>query len=322
MEPARATDTAAASRTHAIGIDVGGTKIAGGLVDLATGAVSGRRQLPAGYHRGGEAVLADVASLARDLLAEARAAGTDPVALGIGAPELVSRQGQVFSSHRITWQGIDVQDRLQPILPTTVSSDVRAAALAEARYGAGRDFEHFYFVTIGTGVSGVLVQHGQPYFGARGAALVIASGTTFGHCPACGHGSHKVVEDIASGPGIAEAYGRGLTAESVLAAARTGDPAALAVIGNATRELGNVLAVLAGGLDPEAIIVGGGLGSAPGPYFAELERATRASLWTGDVHDLPMLQAQFGPDAGLIGAAAATIKQAEPVDRHLPEPAT
>lgn len=300
---------------HGVGIDVGGTKIAGGVVNLATGAIAARRQIPTDCRRGGEPVLADVEALVRDLLADAAGIGVSPQAIGVGVAELVDKQGQIFSDYRIQWKGVDVQGRLSAILPTTVTSDVRAAALAETRYGHGRGLSDFIYVTIGTGVSGVLVQNGIPYAGSRGAALVIANGPTRHYCDACGHVSTRIVENIASGPGLVMALGTGRTGEDVLAAARAGDPKALHVIDYATHELGRVLSLLAGSLDPEAIIIGGGLGSAPGPYFDSLKREINAGLWDGDSRVLPILQAAFGPDAGIIGAAAATTLQQEPVDR-------
>ncbi len=121
-----------------------------------------------------------------------------------------------------------------------------------------------------------------------------------------------MVEDAASGPGLVAAYGKGGVAEDVLGAAERGDPAALHAIDHATAPLGRVLALLADSLDPQAIIIGGGLGSAPGPYFTALSRAIRAGLWDGVPNPLIVTQAALGPNAGLIGAACATIVQNEP----------
>ena len=309
---------------HAIGIDVGGTKIAGGVVDLVTGAVSQRVQMPTDFARGGEAVLADVACIARNLRGGAKGLGMLPGALGLGVAELVDTRGEVFSDYRINWRGLDVRGRLAVQIPDldpgdiVVSSDVRAAALAEARYGAGRGGADFYYVTIGTGVSGVLVQNGQPYAGSRGAGLVIANGLTRCTCPQCGHVESHVVEDVASGPALAAAFAPDCRAEEVVAAARAGNARARAVIDHATAALGPVLALLVGALDPDRLVIGGGLGSAPGPYFDQLTTAIRAGLWDGYRRDLPIVQAALGPDAGLIGAAAATMTTQEPVHRPAP----
>ena len=291
---------------YALGIDVGGTKIAGGIVDLDSGAVLGRRQVATDYQRGGAAILADTLALAQDLKAEATRLGKTPQVLGLGVAELVNPQGQIFSDHRIQWTGLDVVGTLSVVLPTVISADVRAAALAEARFGVGRGLSSFYFVTIGTGVSGVLVLDGVPYAGSRGAALVIANSMERHTCADCGHVTIGMVEDAASGPGLVAAYGQGAGAEDVLAAARAGDIRALHVVDHATAQLGRILALLADGLDPQAMVIGGGLGSSAGPYFDALKGAIRRGLWDGVPNPLIVTQAALGPDAGLIGAACAT----------------
>jgi len=316
MISARATQPPLQSR-YALGIDVGGTKIAGGIVDLDSGTVLGRRQVATDYERGGAAILADTSALAQDLKAEAARLGKTPLALGLGVAELVSPQGQIFSDHRIRWTGLDVAGALSTVLPTVISADVRAAALAEARYGVGRGLSSFYFVTIGTGISGVLVLDGVPYAGSRGAALVIANGPVICTCPQCGHLVRHVVEDIASGPALAAAYAAGCRSEDVLRAAQTGDAQAIAVIDHAAQALGQVLALLVNALDPAKLVIGGGLGSAPGLYLSSIARSVRARLWDGYRSDIPILQAALGADAGLIGAAAATTFPKEPVHRQL-----
>jgi glucokinase len=222
----------------------------------------------------------------------------------VGVAELVDRRGRVFSGYRIRWNDLDPGAAFGAVLPTVMSADVRAAALAEARFGAGRGIGEFYFVTIGTGISGVLVLDGLPHAGTRGAALVIANSMLHDCCPVCGAEHRRMVEDVASGPALARACGVD-SAEAVLAAARAGDTQALAVIDHAAAELGNVLALLADALDPGVMVVGGGLGCAPGPYFESLAAHVRAGLWDGIPNPLRITQARMGPDAGLIGAALA-----------------
>lgn len=288
----------------AIGIDVGGTKVAGGLVNCASGRLTHRRETPTRPDRGPDALLADVTAMARAIHAEA----PEGTAIGLGLAELVSPDGAIFSGYRIPWNGHDIAAHLSTILPTRIESDVRAAALAEAHHGAGRPFRQFYYVTIGTGVSGTLVLNGTPFAGSRGAALVIANGTTRATCPACGTTTTQMLEDIASGPALAAAAGQP-DAPATLTAATNADPLATKAITHAATQLGQTLALLAGALDPQAIILGGGLGSAPGPYFDALSQAIRDSLWDADTRDLPILRAATGPDAGIIGAALATTHQ-------------
>lgn len=304
-----------------IGLDVGGTKIAGGLVDPATGRVLLREACPTVADEGGAAVLDRVEAMARRLAAHAP--GARVAGIGLGVPELVDRQGRMFSGYRIDWRDLPVTERLSAFGAVRLEADVRAAALAEARVGAGRGLRDFLFVILGTGISAVSVQDGRPYPGARGAALVLANGTTRHRCGACGAETSYVLEDVASGPGLVAAFrARGGTAnrtEEVIAAADAGDALAQDVIALAALRLGQALALLAGALDPEAVILGGGLGSAPGPYIEALRSEIRAGLWADDSRDLPVTQAALGPDAGLIGAAlslAEDIHQ-EPANRPI-----
>jgi glucokinase len=289
---------------------VGGTKIAAGVVDVTTGAVRDKRVIPTRPERGGDAVLSDVIELARALLATRYSLlGT---AIGLGICELVSPHGEITSDFSVAWKGVPVQAALSEIAPAVVEADVRAHALAEAHFGAGRDYDPFVFVSVGTGISACLVQGGAPFAGARGNALVLSTGpisvpVTNGRDDAA-HTAwmRHVVEEYASGSGIVARFGNGATrAEDVFAAAQAGDARAAHILTSAGKSLGSALGWLANVLDPAAIVVGGGLGAARGLYWDSLVRATREHIWAEDTRALPIVQAALGADAGVIGAALA-----------------
>jgi glucokinase len=268
-----------------LGIDVGGTKTALALIDAETGAIGARRTIPTPRpERSGEAFLDEVATAARELVA-----GGPILARGIGLCELVAPGGSVESGHRVRWQGLPVRDRLAAV----VTSDVHAAALAEARLGAGRAFASFLYVNIGTGLSSALVLGGQIHRGANGHALVLASSPTAFRCPACGERHEQVLEDIAGGAALAAQNG----------------PTAIA---DAAAALGSTLATILGAIDPEALVIGGGLGSAEGPYMQALCREIRARIWSERTRALPILKAALGPDAGVVGAALAALQTFSP----------
>src|SRR5262245_45363201 len=131
------------SPPNALGIDVGGTKIAAGIVSLSDGRVSARRQIPTSPSRGGAAVLDDVEGLAGDLFREAQSRNLPILGLGVGLCELVSPDGTILSANCIQWQDQPVAARLSPFGPMKIEADVRAGAMAEARFGAGQPFTHF-----------------------------------------------------------------------------------------------------------------------------------------------------------------------------------
>src|SRR5262245_3531709 len=156
-----------ASNSTSIGVDVGGTKIAAGLVAFPKAVVLARRIIPTLPQRGGEAVLADVERLVSELTHEARASDRRVEGVGVGVCEIVNSAGDIVSANCLPWTSATVRKRLCSIAPVVIEADVRAAALAEARYGAGRDARVTLYVSIGTGIASCLVVDGKPFAGAR-----------------------------------------------------------------------------------------------------------------------------------------------------------
>jgi glucokinase len=299
---------AKAAGPYAIGIDVGGTKIAAGIVALESGTVLERHAIPTRPERGGGAVLDDVLGLAETLWKLARAQAIPVRGVGLGVAELVDLEGNVASSHTIAWRGLPVRERLALIAPTVVEADVRAHALAEARYGTGRSYQLFVLVTVGTGISSCLVQDGVPYAGARGNALVLASSPLTTQCTACGEIVRPVLEEFAAGPALVARYNRmGATrlarAEDVLAASVLGDSAARQIVASAAEALGVSVGWLVNVLDPEAVIIGGGIARAGNALFEPLEAALRGIEWQPGGRQVRLLAAQLGEFAGAIGSA-------------------
>jgi glucokinase len=304
------------NQAYVIGLDVGGTKIAGGVVALPSGEVLLKRRSPTRPERGGEAVLATTLEMVQTLMQEAKTRSWKISGIGLGVAELVVLQGNVTSSHTIAWTGMPVQSRLAELAPCIVESDVRAAALAEAICGAGQSFQQFVYVTVGTGISHSLVLDGRPFLGARGNGLTFASSPMTAICPACGATSHVVLENFASGPALVARYnqlsgGQYIHGEEVIAAAAKGDAQAIEVVETAGEALGVGVGWLVNVLDPQAVIIGGGLGLAGGLYWNRFIASTRYHIYANNSRDLPILQAALDVDAGLIGAAATIWRRCE-----------
>jgi glucokinase len=261
-----------------VGIDAGGTKLAVAIVDPADGRLLSLNEVPTNRHRGGQAVLGDCVDLVREAMA-----GHTVAAIGIGVPELVSLQGDIESAANWDWRDGSWRSALASVAPVYVESDVRAAALAEARLGAGRGLSSFLYFTIGTGVSHTFVIGGSPWAGARGHAIVSGA---------------PPVEGLASGPALAARAGKS-RAEDVLAAA--GDEPVVEAAGVA---LGLELARLVNALDPEAVVIGGGLGLAEG-FMERFVARMRTEIYADATRGLPVLPGALGVRAGVIGAALA-----------------
>lgn len=299
----------------ALGIDVGGTKIAAGTVSFPTGQVLARRIIPTVSARGGEAVLRDVARLAEELITNAKSAGLKVEGIGVGLCELVDSNGRILSANCVPWQDQPVRQRLSHLAPIGIEADVRAAALAEALFGAGKSFKQFLYVTVGTGISCCLVLDGKPFAGARGATGTMASSPLNVVCEKCGHVNHRTLEEIASGPALVNrlnerAPGSAKSGEDVLAAASSGQTDACEVVCSAGEALGGTVGLIVNVLDPVAVVVGGGLGLSEGLYWDTFIASTRRHIWSDANRALPIVHAAAGQDAGLIGAAAVAWKSA------------
>ncbi len=299
---------------HAIGIDVGGTKIAGALVRFPEAKIFFRQIIPTARNREHNVILNDVVRLTEELASEAKAQAISLQGIGVGLCELVDLQGHIFSGHSLELKEELLVEHLSPIAPVVLEADVRAAALAEAMFGAGRSLRVFLYVTIGTGISSCLVLDGEPFVGAHGATGTMASGPIERECSHCGHVSRDTLEEEASGPALVKRFnqqrsGAAQTGHDVLAAAARGDATAVKVLGSAGQFVGSTVALLVNVLDPEAVIVGGGLGLAQGLYWESFVQNVRQGIYSDLHRNIPILHATTGENAGLIGAAATLWKK-------------
>jgi glucokinase len=258
----------------AVGIDVGGTKIAAGLCDLATGEVLARHVIPTPHD--GPASLAACAEAAAIV-------APDGAPIGLGLCELVDQLGRPRSAQTLDWQELDIAAAFAATGPIVVDSDVRTAGRAEALLGAGSDFSRLVFLNVGTGISYCLLRDGVPEPGARGYAIIVGA---------------PAVEDIAGGAGLAALAGEA-DARAVLADARHAD-----LVSEATEALGGAIAALVNALDPEAVVIGGGLGLVRS-YRDAAVSAARRLIWAEDVRGLPIIPADLGSDGAMLGAALA-----------------
>jgi glucokinase len=308
---------------HALGIDIGGTKIAAGVV-TGDGRILDRTRVPTPPD--------DQAATLAALLAvvdELRARNPGVEAIGLGAAGLVEWPGGIarWAPHN-SYRRLELRRLLHERtgLPTIVDNDANVAAWAEARFGAGAGSDDLVLVTVGTGIGGGLVLDGHLYHGEHGFAgelghLIVDPGGDL-----CACGNHGCLEAMASGSTLGRlgreaaaadpsgrmatlAGGPGLvTGEVVFAAAAEGDTTALAVFDRVGYWLGVGIASLVTIFDPDLVVVGGGV-AATGDLLLTPARASFERYVHARAHrDLPpVVPARLGADAGLVGAATLAL---------------
>lgn len=286
-----------------IGVDVGGTKIEAVVLD-GLGAVVHRERIPTLREEGYDAIVRRIAAL----VGRCREQAPDCVRVGIGAPGAVSaRTGRMKNCNTTCLNGQPLREDLEALLGMEVllENDANLFALAEARQGAAVGAEVVFGVILGTGVGGGLVWRGELRRGPQHLAGEWGHHSIDPLGPACYCGHRGCVETFLSGPALErdwrERTGRPLPAAEVAVAARAGDPAAVEVMASYLDRFGRAVANLVDILDPDAIVLGGGLSNLPELYAAGREAVQRYVF--NDELRTPILPNRLGDSAGVIGAA-------------------
>ncbi|HEU4406472.1 MAG TPA: ROK family protein [Polyangiaceae bacterium] len=302
------------SERFVFGVDLGGTKIEGALLEPAEPGprVFARRRVPTRRDEGYDAIVERTARLVRELVAEAGLAALPPV--GVGMPGSVSRRtGLVKNSNTTCLNGRPFRDDLRRALdaPVAFGNDADCFALAEARWGAARGFDDgvVFGAILGTGVGGGWVLRGRTWQGPN------AMGGEWGHhalAPEGGRpcycGRSGCVETALAGPALEASYerrsGRRLPLAEIVAR-RASDPHAGAVVGELLdafgRAFGNVLTIV----DPDVVVLGGGLSNIDLLY--DEGRAAVARHVFNDELVTPVVRAELGDSAGVFGAALLAL---------------
>lgn len=312
---------------RAIGLDIGGTKIAGGVVD-ESGTVLAELVEPTPEKSDADAV----APVLLDLVTRLRAGHGDVDAVGVGAAGIVEwPAGRIVWAPNNAYQDWPVREQLEAAtgLPVVVDNDANVAALAEARLGERRTRD-LVLITVGTGIGGGLVLGGRIYRGPTG------NGGELGHIvlnpdgPECGCGNHGCFESYASGTALTR-MGReaaaddpgGLiarlgaeqgevTGQTVTAAAARGDAVARGLFDRLGRWLGVGVASLANVFELEVVAVGGGLVETGDLLLEPARRAAREFAYAPTARRVPpIVPATCGSDAGMVGAALLALEETD-----------
>ena len=297
---------------RAIGVDVGGTKIAAGVVDR-DGRILGRIEEPTPSDSQ-EDLLSLLEEIVDELLDES------VVAIGFGMPSTIDqRAGRVISSVHVPLGDFDFRGHMTDrfSLPVALDNDANAAAIAEWKVGAGQGSTHMIMLTLGTGVGGGLILDGKPYRGFVGAGAEIGHMVLeYGGEPCSGNCTgHGHLEQVASGGAADRAaeriLGRDATGRELVGAAREGNEDAREAIVEIGRKLGAAIGSLVNIFNPQLVVLGGGFSQARDLFLEPALEAMREEALPPGRDLVRVVPALLGPDAGLVGAAFVGLEALE-----------
>lgn len=318
---------------YVLGVDIGGTNLVVGAVSHDGRRVLGLHSELTGAIHGADHVIDRIVGMAKHSIAETSV--TDPdarvIGVGIGSPgPLDTKKGIVILTPNLGWTNMPVRDRIAERLelPASLDNDANCAMAGEWWVGAAQGARHAVTFTLGTGIGGGIVVDGKLLHGASDVAAEVGHITIETNGRRCGCGNDGCLEAYASGPAIArrtiEALEAGaesslrlvvhndlsqITAQTVYTAAAAGDPLALEVVQETAKYLGVGVANLINILNPEVVVICGGVTQAGDHLFAPLRREVVRRAFKPAVEACRIVPGALPGTAGVVGAARAWIDQ-------------
>jgi glucokinase len=313
-----------------VGVDLGGTNIVVGLLPVEGGDVLGLRILPTDSHRGPKFVVDRIVAMVREAIDEvvvSTAVARESVAgIGIGSPGPLDRAaGVVINTPNLGWRNFPLRDLISNAvgLPATLDNDANCATYGEWWLGAGRDVDTLVGLTLGTGIGGGIVLNGRIYHGISDVAGEIGHMTIDSTGRKCKCGNYGCLEAYASGPAIALRAVEGIeagaetmlidmvnnrldqiTAATVYEAVVEGDPYATEVMKDTAKFLGTGVANIINILNPEMVVIAGGVTRAGDHLFQPLRAEVRRRAFRSAEERCRIVSAELPGTAGVVGAAA------------------
>ena len=305
---------------YVFGVDIGGTTVKIGLFDVE-GNVLDKWEIPTRTENEGEEILPDVADSIREKMKQM---DKEAIAgIGVGAPGPIDADGVVHRAVNLGWKTFNVKETLEALinLPVRAGNDANVAALGEMWMGGGKGYKDLVVVTLGTGVGGGIIVDGRMVSGSTGAAGEI------GHIhvddtetDVCNCGNKGCLEQFASATGITRLANKKLastdmdsvlrsgevSAKTVFDAVKARDPLAMEVAEQFGKYLGDALAAVAGVVNPEAFVIGGGVSKAGEVLIDYIRPHYEKSVFHG-CREAKFALATLGNDAGIYGAAKLVL---------------
>ncbi len=316
-----------------VGVDIGGTKVAAGLVN-ERGELLYKTRNPMNCSRGSDEAVQAVREAIDRTIGENP--GADVRAIGLSSPGSVdARTGTVVMATNLPcWKNFPLASVIAKHygLPTELHNDANAAGLAEAIWGSGAAYDSVFYATVGTGIGTAILFDKHLYLGRTGSAGEGGHmSINFDHRgPRCACGKPGCIEYLAAGPGIATRARRKIesspnnegatliglaggdvskiTGETVEAAWKAGDRLATEVFEETADYIAIWLGNIVDFLEPDVIVMGGGVGNMLSPWYPRIREHLRSWSVNPRAGEIPFVQAKYGPDSGIVGAAALVVR--------------
>ena len=303
---------------YVFGVDIGGTTVKLGLFDTE-GNLLDKWEIPTRTEEEGSHILPDVADSIKSKISEKQIAIEDIAGAGVGAPGPIDGEGVVHKAVNLGWGTLSIKNTLEDLihLPVMAGNDANVAARGEMWKGGGQGSRNLILVTLGTGVGGGIIIDGKILTGSTGAGGEIGHiHVQDGETETCGCGNRGCLEQYSSATGITRLANKRLaesdkqsvlrqgevSAKTVFDAVKEKDELALEVAEEFGKYLGNALAVIATVVNPEAIVIGGGVSKAGEILLDYIKPYYEKNVFQGS-RDVKFALATLGNDAGIYGAA-------------------
>ena len=307
---------------YKIGVDLGGTNIAAGIVD-ENGKIVLSGSTPTLAGRPYQEIIADMGKLVNDLIAKMGITAADIESIGIGSPGAV-KDGYVVFSNNLAWRNVPLTKELQKYInvPVYADNDANVAALAESTCGACKGYPNSVTVTLGTGIGGGIVINGKLYGGSHGVGAEIGHMSIVADGLECSCGGRGCWEKYGSATALiregrlamardsqtmiytlAQGDEKKVTAKVVIDAAKAGDKTACEIFDNYIKYIPVGLINIVHGFDPDVIAIGGGVAAAGDFLLDAIKKSYEEHIFYKDIDHAKICFAQMGNDAGIVGAA-------------------
>jgi glucokinase len=313
---------------YVIGIDLGGTNLKAGIVER-DGKITHRLSIKTNYNADSQAISNQIFELIDEIIKDAHVKKSDIIGVGLGSPGLIDKKGEtiIFSPNLPRWRNIPIKrlviERFS--MPCVLENDANAAAWGEKWVGAGKDVNSLVMLTLGTGIGGGIVIDNKLWRGANNVAAEIGHMIIHMDGPKCSCGNNGCIEAYASATAMVRRFkeslkggassslkdSREITAKMINDAAFQGDRASLDIIEETGRYLGIALVNVMHILNPEMIVLTGGMIGSGELLMNPIRQVTKQKAFEASYRDTKIVFSQLGNDAGIIGAAGCLLKELE-----------